>query len=267
MATDTTSDTTPGAAYLDRIADEVTRVVAVIGAPDPEARLVTYPGYQVGTLGQHLGSILTRSEQLLRTGELPDYGQPVAAPAGVGLGRWVGAAADAFLATARSTDPDREVPSYPHGQLRPARSVLRTVVTELALHRWDLESASGNHGPVDTALAVDLIDSVFEIYAPNAQAGRRVGLYLGGTVALEATDAGVAWQVAVDDHGVLSGARIEPGLAADATLGGPAQALLIAVWKRTSLAASGLTVTGDPSLVERFLRIPYLPDPQTTAAH
>jgi hypothetical protein len=262
----TTTTALPAARYVDLIQQEVARFADVARRTVPDTWLVSYPGYQAGSLTTHIGAILTRSEELLRTGVLPDYGTPVAVPAGTEPVDWITRAADAFVATAGGIDGDLLVPTYPLGDRKPARNVLRTVVTEVALHRWDLESATGEHAPVAPDLAVDLIDSIFEVYAPNSLANRRVGLFLGGTVLFAATDTDARWRVSVVD-GALRSERVDATATADATVMGAVHELLVALWKRTPLAASGLAVSGEGSLVERFLRIPYIPDPQTTAAH
>jgi hypothetical protein len=251
--------------YLDLIEAEARQFADVARRTPPGARSASYPGYDATSLTVHVGSTFARTAHVVRTGELQDSAllvpPPHRAPAD-----WLEDAAGDLVAAARATDASRVVPSFPFGEVKPLASVYRSALTEVAVHRWDLESAGDSHAPVETDLAVDLLDAIFDWWAPVLLADRRIGLYLGGTVVLDAIDAGVRWLVTVED-GVLSGRRTDHPGGADAALAGPADRLLVAVWKRAPRTELGLTLTGDAALVDRFLRIPYIPDPQITAAH
>jgi hypothetical protein len=245
---------------------EALRFVEASRRIDPAARSRSYPGFDATGLTTHAAEILAAGAHVIRTRTVPE-GKPAGPPPGTAPADWLDAARDEFVGLARDADPAAEVPTYPFGDVRPLAWVYRSAVTELALHRWDLESAGlGAPAPIATDLAVDLVDAVFEWWAPTLLAGRRAGLYLGGTVALHATDADVRWLVTVAD-GHLVGRRADPAETADATLSGPADRVVVALWKRLQPDADGLTVEGDRALVQRLLRIGYIPDPQTTAAH
>ena len=79
-------------------------------------------------------------------------------------------------------------------------------------------------------------------------------------------DTGTRWAVTVVD-GVLDGRRTASTTGADAVLAGASELVLLALWKRLPPDAAGLTIQGDATLVDRLLRIPYVPDPQISAAH
>jgi hypothetical protein len=253
--------------YLDLVELEAHRFAEVARGLAPTARSRSYPGFDVETLTVHVGATLVTGAHVVRTGDLLQDAARRVPPPHRPAADWLEDAAADFVSAARGADPGRRVPTVPNGELAPLLSVFRSTVTEVAVHRWDLESAGdGAHAPVATDLAVDLVDSIFGWWAPLLLADRRIGLHLGGTVDLHAVDAGVHWAVSVEG-GRLAGGRVPSGAGADAVLAGPAEAVLLALFKRLDLGAPALVVEGDRVLVERFLRIPYVPDPQISAAH
>lgn len=114
----------------------------------------------------------------------------------------------------------------------------RRMALEVAVHRWDAESARGAPSPVEPELAADGVDELLDVYLPASLARRPVD-GLAGTFRIEATDTGDAWS------GVLrpESSEVAPGAsggAADAVLRGTASDLMLAIWGRSvPIDASG----------------------------
>lgn len=130
---------------------------------------------------------------------------------------------------------------------QPALWWLRRIAHEVAVHRWDAEAARGTPKPVDAALALDGIDEILEVFAPNrmqfpALAGA------GETVHLHATD--------IDDgEWVLTyhPDRVDFEHAhrkCDVAARGTASNLLLLLWGR--IPPSRVEVLGDESLLARW---------------
>lgn len=120
---------------------------------------------------------------------------------------------------------------------------------ETLLHRWDLESATGRHDPIDPAIAADGVDEAFLVYTARYGPQR-----LDRPITIACTDDDAAWTVTptgtdgrVDIHPTTD--RSTPDLACAAA------ALLLAVWKREPLTTDTARF-GDEAVVRRFLSGP-----------
>ncbi|MDH3293299.1 MAG: maleylpyruvate isomerase family mycothiol-dependent enzyme [Acidimicrobiia bacterium] len=130
---------------------------------------------------------------------------------------------------------------------QPAVWWLRRIAHEVSMHRWDAESATTTPTPIDARQAVDGIDEVLEIFAPNRmQFDTLAGN--GETVHLHASDV---------DHGewvmTYHPDRIEwehAHIKADVAARGSASDLLLLVWSR--LPPSRLEIFGDVGLLDRW---------------
>ena len=123
---------------------------------------------------------------------------------------------------------------------------------ETAVHRWDVDSASGTPAPIDTALAIDGIDELFEVFVPRFPAERVAGT--GQTLHLHATDDGLAdgageWTITFGPDGLAW----EHGHAkGDAAVRAPASDLLLLLWNR--LPPTRVEVFGDVAVVDHWQR-------------
>jgi uncharacterized protein (TIGR03083 family) len=130
---------------------------------------------------------------------------------------------------------------------QPARWWLRRIAHEVSMHRWDAESATTTPTPIDARQAVDGIDEVLEVFAPNrmhfdALAGN------GETVHLHATDVDNGeWVMTYHPDRIdWEHAHAKSDVAARGT----ASDLLLLVWCR--LPPSRLEIFGDASLLDRW---------------
>lgn len=121
----------------------------------------------------------------------------------------------------------------------------RRQVHETLIHLWDLRASGGWDVEAAPELWADDVDEVVTMFEPRqVRLGRIPPLARG--VALVAEDAGRSW--------VLGGHQDPaPVAAADVTVTGPAKALALVLWHRTTPDAAGLLVSGDRAALEAAL--------------
>lgn len=216
-----------------------------------ELRVPTCPDWTVHDLLGHVGAVHRWSaDKVARTRQYRGYdGIPV--PGGAEVIDWYVAGRDLLVDTLTGHDPDE-----------PARTFVgdgtvafwyRRQANELAVHRWDLESAlrPGEQQPIDAALAADGIDEWLEVFAARfigSGAGVPADL-VGRSLHLHATDAAAAeWLIEVTADGF--DIRREHAKA-DAAVRGPVSDLNLMVWHRRS--HQDLDVVGDTVVPESIL--------------
>ncbi len=119
---------------------------------------------------------------------------------------------------------------------------------ETLLHRWDIESATGLHEPVDAEIAADGVDEAFHVYTARYGTQR-----LDRPITIACADAAAAWSISPrDTGGMVDVARIDHPAAPDLVC--PASSLLLAVWKRQPLGDEARF--SDEATVRRFLSGP-----------
>ena len=116
---------------------------------------------------------------------------------------------------------------------------------ETAVHRVDAEQAAGRASTVDPQLAEDGIDELLTGFVPRS---RKLRAAQPRTLRIGTGER--HWLVTIGpDLGVTEDDGTEP---ADATIGGPAETLYLALWNR--LPWDGLTITGDAELAAYWAR-------------
>lgn len=130
---------------------------------------------------------------------------------------------------------------------QPAEWWLRRMAHEVAMHRWDAESATTTPNPIDARQAVDGIDEVLEIFAPNRMQFATLD-GKGETVHLHADDVESGeWVLTYHPDNVeWEHAHTK----ADVAARGTASDLLLLVWCR--LPPSRLELFGDAGLLDRW---------------
>ena len=148
-----------------------------------------------------------------------------------------------------SLDPDLRGWTL-QGRDQPLASWTRRRAQETAMHRWDIDSASGTPAPIAVPVAVDGIDELFEVFVPRLPAEMVAGE--GETLHLHATDEGLEpgageWTVTFGPDGLTW----EHGHAkGDAAVRASASDLLLLLWNR--LPPTRVEVFGDLSVVDRW---------------
>jgi uncharacterized protein (TIGR03083 family) len=261
------SSTAPAAAdWLAHLRRETERFAAVVRRSPSQVHVPAYPDFTVHSLAAHIGRGL-RIFQAIAAGDEADLS--AAPPADADIADWVLAGLQPLLTALAEVPPDKPVP-FPHDAGdRPAGLIAPLITVEVGVHRWDAESVLGEHAPIPADLAVQEVESVFANFVPRL-AGSGVA-DIGGTVWLRTADTAAAWSARVSD-GRLTTERaadgtIPPPDDSSVVVTGAAQDIALLVWKRALPPRAELDVTGNASVLKRFLATDYIPDPRTTPAH
>ncbi|WP_019136809.1 maleylpyruvate isomerase family mycothiol-dependent enzyme [Cellulomonas massiliensis] len=143
--------------------------------------------------------------------------------------------------TLAALDPD--APAWTLDDSGVVRFWHRRQVHETLVHLWDLRTAGDLATEVDPAAWADTVDEVVTVMQPRqVRLGRMEPLPV--RLRLVATDAPARWTVHADDR-----APLEPA----AEVRGPARALALLVWGRTTPDDEALDVTGDRAALDAAL--------------
>jgi uncharacterized protein (TIGR03083 family) len=126
----------------------------------------------------------------------------------------------------------------------------RMQAIEAAVHRWDAESAVGQAGPIDAALATDAVGQTFQIMAPMRRAWAKAGPGHGERFLFRRTDGPETWAVRFDGDAVLLGTDDSQH---DIQISGNASDLALFLWQRP--VTSKLEIQGDTSLLSRYFTL------------
>ena len=154
------------------------------------SRVPTCPDWALSDLAAHVGTFGAWWAAVLceATGRPKPEVPPV--PAGDAVVDWADAALGSLVDELKATPPDAAVWSWVPGH-DTARFVARRAAHELAVHRFDAESARGRPTPVDAALAADGIEEIFVMLTAWPRSGKATGQ----TLHLHGTDRGDEWMI------------------------------------------------------------------------
>jgi uncharacterized protein (TIGR03083 family) len=216
-----------------------------------EAAVPSCPGWDVSDLVWHTGEVHRFWTAVVRHGitEVSQidalYAEPERPPADELLGWFDEGAADLLVALSTA---DLAAPVWTWTGPRTAGWVLRRMMHETAVHRWDAESAVGSPTPIDTAVALDGIDEFLDLMYPHRLPDAAP---VGGSVHLHTTDESEVhgeWLVVEGPDGDIVTREHAKGSCA---LRGAASDLLLVLWRRLPLSAAD--VVGDAAVAERFV--------------
>lgn len=216
----------------------LTTAAAVLDAPVP-----TCPGWTTERLVGHVGRTWRWTAGWVATGESPTVDP---APPGADVVPWAHSGLDDLVAALVALDPAAEVETWLGP--RPAAFWPRRMALEAAVHRVDAQAAAGAVTPIDTPLALDGVDELFEVVLQFVGTGDLETR--GRTLHLHATDPDLPegageWLVTVD----LDDVRVEHAHAkGDVAVRGPASDLFLLLWNRRGL--EGLQVFGDEQVLD-----------------
>jgi uncharacterized protein (TIGR03083 family) len=120
---------------------------------------------------------------------------------------------------------------------------IRRMMQETVIHRADVESANGQRPPISDEVAVDGIDELVERMLCDDDPGYYEGYSPGQGQRVAVTAAGATWVITLGEE-VASFSR-RASAKVDATIGGEAGDVLLALWNR--LPYSEVEATGDES--------------------
>ncbi len=219
------------AGWLPRLESATSAFAATLDSADLARPVPGCPGWTLADLGGHLGGVHAWAEHAVVAGN-PDLAEePV--PTGPGeLASWYRDRAGSLLVTLAATDPD--TPAWAFG-LPAGRSEFwrRRQTHETTIHLWDAARSQDRWTAIDPVLAADGIDEVAtRLFPRQVRLGRTTTL--AGSVALAPTDVSTP-------GAVLRGHESDETIA---TVRGPAEVLLLLLWRRIRPDDARLTVTG-----------------------
>jgi uncharacterized protein (TIGR03083 family) len=231
------------------VREESDALVAAVAAGPVSAPVPTCDGWTVADLVSHVGGFCGFWSHVLCEGS----GRPKTPfpdpPNGDALAGWIAALTDTLAELLAATPPDTEVWTWFEPD-RTAGFVARRCAHELAVHRYDAQSARGNTGPIAAELAVDGVDEILDVLVT---ARGRTGQGTDRMLALRAADAGMEWVVTMgqrhievqrNDEALVEGsALIVTGTASD---------LELTLYDRPTL--SPVDISGDTTVIDEWHR-------------
>ena len=239
---------------VDRLDTATAEFAELVASGDLEARVPPCPDWTFVDLVGHLGWIHQWATHAVVVGN-PDA-EPTPAPTGrTALVQWYQDAAGALVSALRTTDP--QAPAWAFGpKPRTASFWFRRQAHEATVHLWDAAASQRISKPIDEIMALDGIDELTGMFFPRqVRLGRTPPLER--SLALQTGDTAGAerWVLAGDGVG-LSSASDAP---AEASVTGPAEALLLLAWGRTGLDDPRLVVSGDETAAQAVLSSAIVP--------
>jgi uncharacterized protein (TIGR03083 family) len=236
--------------HCELLEGEIERFASLVEVTSPAIPVPSCPGWTVGDLVLHLGTVHRWAERLV---SLRAPARVAASDMGLDEGpvdgEWIRQGGVALLNTLRTAPPT--APMWAWGRDQHVRFWSRRELRETLVHRFDLELAKGNRPSAPGYLAADTIDEFFDNLAAAEYFSPSVArLRGGGSIVFRATDTGHVWTVSLhpDRFEVMRDER-----PAAASLSGPALVLSLVVYRRRELVASQLEVEGAQELVEFWI--------------
>lgn len=235
--------------YVQALEEEGRRLLEV--ARDPSLPVVACPGWTVADLLWHIGevhwfwaAIVSRGIVDRATADL----HPPPRPDDVDLPAFAAEELDELAEVLAHADPT--TPVWTWSEQQDVAFVQRRMALETLVHRWDAESASGDHTPLAPPLAADGVDEFLEHFLASDRAGVPA---LTGSVHLHATDATGEWLVTwTEGRRVLTREHAK----GDAAVRGRAEDLLLVLWRRRGLDT--VEVIGDRAAAESLVGLSNL---------
>ncbi|MEO0492154.1 MAG: maleylpyruvate isomerase family mycothiol-dependent enzyme [Actinomycetota bacterium] len=200
-----------------------------ICAASPTAPVAACPGWTTTDLAVHTATVYRRVAGICTARSTEPPSTPVGSPPEDAPFEWCHAGVELVADSLGAIGVDE--PVWTWTDRHDGGFYQRRMIHETVVHLWDAETAAGAASPIDPAVAADGVDEVMSVGMRFRSSGAAID-YPGGSIALLATDTGHRWSLAAVD-GVLGIGRGEAAITAtDATLTGPAEALLLAMWGR-----------------------------------
>lgn len=218
----------------------------ILGLPVPDC-----PQWNVGDLVLHVGRIHHFFAEMVRSGrDRPFPLSEIAAPTGSDVIMWAQKGKDSFVAEVvahESTDF-----AWSWTQDKTVAWVLRRLLHETLVHRWDLENAVGDTMPTDATVASDCIDEFLMSFVVGRKSDNQLP---AGSVHLHCTDTKGEWMLKFSEQGIELTREHAKG---DVAIRGKAEDLARLLWRRAILNADEFEVFGNSEVAEAFLSYPRL---------
>jgi len=238
--------------HLTSLETEASRFFEVAAGSDLELPVPACPKWSIGNLLAHMGDVHRWTARIVSTGQRVGGSARFEPPEGEGVLAWGRSGYDEMIDAMRGKDPLE--PCWTFGRSSPQNVGwwYRRQALELAVHRFDIESAAQRRaGPVEPRLAADGVDEfMFDMFPMLRERVASGGLE--GTLHLHATDAAGEWLVDFDAADLP--ARREHAKA-DTALRGPASGLFLWLWNRQTTEQGGLEAFGSQTVLEAWTAV------------
>jgi uncharacterized protein (TIGR03083 family) len=240
--------------YLSHLGTDATRFEAAVRGGDLAAPVDACPGWDLRALTSHVGMVHRWAQRCAATAQPQRDFEAFAPPPDLdndALADWLLDGVDRLVATLRQIDLDGPT-WHPFPVARIGRVWPRRQAHEISIHRWDAERGAGlPSSAIDPELASDGIDEYFELVVPRLV--KREGVVIPvASLHVHCTDTQGEWLVHVDDDGYHLERAHAKGAAA---LRGPAEAILLRLWNRSSGREQELSPVGDQSALDAWLTL------------
>jgi len=239
------------ARYLELLAADGERL-ATAAEGHLEAAVPSCPGWDVADAVCHTGAVYHHKINSIVLDRFPTEGESAQGPAdGEDLLTWFRASLAGLLHELTTRDPDAAAPTwYPPEQT--VAWFYRRMAQETAVHRVDVELASGVVTPVADDLALDGVDEVLDLflrYGLGTDPDEDIADFAGRSVQIRTGHQ--AWHVVGTTGDPTEQIRLDRGVhAADASVSGEPSELLLWLWNRRP--DSAVRIDGDPQALAAF---------------
>jgi uncharacterized protein (TIGR03083 family) len=233
------------AGHVAAVEREIAAITEGLAAGPLDVRVPTCPDWTLGDLAAHVGQFSGFWAHVLCEGTgtaKPPFSDP---PSGADLVPWFEEVSPHLVTMLRATPPETEVWTW-KGDDQSARFVGRRCANELAVHRFDVQTARGNPAPIDPELAADGIEEIFMMIGVRGEPSGRAS---GQTLHLHSTDSGDEWLIRLLPGGI-DVARDHAK--ADLALRGAVSDLELVLYQRPPV--SGVERLGDEGVLDAWYR-------------
>jgi uncharacterized protein (TIGR03083 family) len=236
--------------YLAHIAADAERFAAAVRSGPLDSPIGACPGWDLRQLTAHMGVVQRWATHCATHAEAPESRegfQPDPEADADALAEYLLTGTTALLAVLREIDLDAPT-WHPFATDMIGRVWPRRQAHEISVHRWDAQHAVGATDPIDPPLASDGVDEHLDLMLRRiVETGKRTP---GGTLHLHCTDTEGEWLLSADGDRFDLVRAHQKG---DAALRGPAETLLLRLWKRDTERSAELSPVGDESVIVSWL--------------
>ena len=217
--------------HVSHLGDAMTRMASFVGKAEGDEVVPGCPGWTVGDLTIHLGTIHRWAASIVLSGLRLSEPKVLATEP---RNDWYAGTATALLAALQAVDPTEFIPNFSLMN-ETAAFWPRRQLHETTIHAVDASQALklGDEAfVIDGDVADDGIDEVLSVFFPRMTArGRRPDV--SARVRVTATDTGRSWIIGPSEDPAGTPILLHPTLDADAELSGTASDLYLGLWRRS----------------------------------
>jgi len=230
--------------HVDAVERETAALAAAFGAAPLEARVPTCPDWSLRDLAEHVAQVTAFWPHILCEGmgrPKTPYAERAPDP---GVDAWYAALGAHLVAELRATPPTTTIWTWVEHD-KSARYAARRCANELAVHRYDAQTAAGSPQPIAGPLAADAIEEIFVMIAARDDPHDGGGQVLG----VRATDSRDRWTITLAPEGPqLARGDGDAGL----TLSGAVSDLALALFGRPTIGP--VDPSGDREILDAWYR-------------